>query len=220
MIAEEGVRKRIREALADLDRETFLEALNEALKAGIDVDVIVFEDMSTAMDEIGRRFESGEYFIADLLYAAEIFKEAMRILEPYIAKKYSGRKVERGVVVLGTVKGDIHDIGKNLVAVLLRLRGFKVVDLGVDVPPERFVEAAKKYKPQIIGLSALLTTAIPSMRETIEALRRAGVKAKIIVGGAALSREIAREIGADYYAVNAVEAVRLAEVIVEGGARE
>ncbi len=211
------VRKRLREALADLDRETFLEALNEALQAGIDVDIIVFEDMSAAMDEIGRRFESGEYFIADLLYAAEIFKEAMRILEPYIVKKHSSGEIERGVVILGTVKGDIHDIGKNLVAVLLKLRGFRVIDLGVDVPPEKFVEAAEKYKPQIIGLSALLTTAIPSMRETIEALRRAGVKAKIMVGGAALSKEIAREIGADYYAENAVEAVRLAEMIVENG---
>ncbi len=211
----EDVRKRLREALADLDRETFLEALNEALQTGIDVDIIVFEDMSAAMDEIGRRFESGEYFIADLLYAAEIFKEAMRILEPYIVKKHSSGEIERGVVVLGTVKGDIHDIGKNLVAVLLKLRGFRVIDLGVDVPPEKFVEAAEKYKPQIIGLSALLTTAIPSMRETIEALRRAGIKAKIMVGGAALSKEIAREIGADYYAENAVEAVRLAEMIVE-----
>ncbi len=211
------VRKRLREALADIDRETVLEALNEAHPAGIDVDIIVFEDLSAAMDEIGRRFESGEYFIADLLYAAEIFKEAMRILEPYIVKKHSSGEIERGVVILGTVKGDIHDIGKNLVAVLLKLRGFRVIDLGVDVPPEKFVEAAEKYKPQIIGLSALLTTAIPSMRETIEALRRAGVKAKIMVGGAALSKEIAREIGADYYAENAVEAVRLAEMIVENG---
>ncbi len=211
-------RRRIREALADLDREGFLEALQEALNSGADVDTIVFEDMSWAMDEIGRRFEMGEYFLADLLYAAEIFKEAMKILEPHIASKHRGEE-RRGVVVLGTVKGDIHDIGKSLVATLLRLRGFQVIDLGVDVPPEKFVEAARKHNPHIIGLSALLTTAIPSVKETIAKLREAGVAAKIMVGGAALSEKTAREVGADLYAENAVQAVRVAEKVVERASR-
>ncbi len=210
------VRRRIREALANLDREGLLEALREALGSGVDVDAIVFEDMSWAMDEIGRRFETGEYFLADLLYAAEIFKEAMRILEPYMARKHSDRR-SRGVVVLGTVKGDIHDIGKSLVATLLRLRGFQVIDLGVDVPPEKFVEAAKKHKPLIVGLSALLTTAIPSVRETIAKLREAGVPARIIVGGAALSEKTAKEVGADLYAENAVQAVKIVEKTMRGG---
>ena len=207
----------LRRSLVDLDRERFLQLLNDALNSGVDPEVIAFKAMSEAMEEIGRLFESGDYFLADLLYAAEIFKEAMRVLEPRLKMRYgSGRN--RGTMVIGTVKGDIHDIGKSLVASLLEFRGFKVVDLGVDVPPEKFVDAIKVHKPDIVGISALLTTGIPEVEETIKTIEREGLRGrvKIVVGGAALSQEVAERIGADYYAKNAIEAVRIAEEVASG----
>lgn len=212
------VLEELRDKLVNLEKEAFLKKLEEAINEGVDPGVIAFNIMQDAMVEIGRLFSEGEYFLADLLYAAEIFKDAMKILEPYLKEKYGERR-EKGVVVIGTVKGDIHDIGKNLVASLLKFRGFKVIDLGVDVAPEKFVEAVRKYKPRIVGLSALLTTVIDEAKKVITMLEEEGLrgKVKIVVGGAAFNLETALNIGADYYAKNAVEAVRIIEELAESG---
>lgn len=211
-----SILEELREKLVDLDKEGFLRALKEALNSGVDPEEIAFKAMQEAMVEIGKFFDEGEYFLADLLYAAEIFKEAMRVLEPLLKEKYSYGG-ERGTIVIGTVKGDIHDIGKSLVTSLLSFRGFKVVDLGVDVSPEKFVEAVKKYKPKVLGLSALLTTVISEAENVIRELERENLreKVRVIVGGAAFTEETALNIGADYYAKNAIEAVRIVEKIVE-----
>ncbi len=180
---------------------------------------IVLGPMSRAMEEIGRLYEEGEYFIAELMEAAEIFKEAMRVLEPLIreeAKEIKG--VKRLRIVLATVKGDVHDIGKSLVGVMLQAAGHEVIDLGVDVDVEKIVEAIEKYSPDIVGLSALLTTTSRYMRTVIEELEKRGLRGKVrvIVGGAAVTKEYAESIGADGYAANAIEAVKLVNSIAGG----
>ena len=147
--------------------------------------------------------------------SAEIFKEAMALLEPLILKESAGETIAR--VVIGTVEGDIHDIGKNLVITMLKVNGFDVIDLGVDVPSQKFVDAVKQYKPDIVGMSALLTTTMWKMKEVIDALKREGLrdKVKIIVGGAVITEEFAKEIGADAYAKDAVTAVKVCKKLAE-----
>jgi len=211
--------KKLYDCLVNLDGDCVLETVRELLDMGVSATEIVLGPMSRAMEEIGRLYEEGEYFIAELMDAAEIFKAAMRILEPKIkeeAKRMKG--VKRARIVLATVKGDVHDIGKTLVAVMLQAAGREVYDLGVDVDVERIVEAIEKYKPDIVGLSALLTTTSRYMKTVIEELEKRGLrgKVKVIVGGAAVTPEYAEKIGADGYASNAVEAVKLVNRLVGG----
>ncbi len=209
----EELAKRLEECMIDLDRECVLETLEELLGKGASATEIVLGPMSRAMEEIGRLYEEGEYFIAELVEAAEIFKEAMRRLEPLLKKEAvrlgTGRRRLR--IVLGTVKGDVHDIGKTLVAVMLQAAGHEVIDLGVDVDAEKFVEAVEKYKPDIIGMSALLTTTSRYMKKVIDELGRRGLRGrvKVLIGGAATTKDYAEKIGADGWAPNAVEAVKL-----------
>jgi len=214
---EEKILEEIKEALINLDEDRFLKLVKEALKKNVDASKIVFYSMSEGMREIGKLFEGGEYFLAEMIVAAEMFKKAMKILEPKLFKKVKkAREIFRGRVVIGTVKGDIHDIGKSLVASMLRAAGYEVIDLGVDVPPEKFIEAVEKYEPDILGMSSLLTTTVHQMKEVIKLLEGKGLRrrVKVIIGGLATSPEYAKAIGADGWSRNAVQAVQLVDRLI------
>lgn len=205
--------QRLYDAILRGDAKTATAVVEEALAEGVEPLSMVNEYMIPAMDEVGRRFETNEYFVPELLIAARAMKSALEKVKPHLLS--SGAE-SRGVVVIGTVQGDMHDIGKNLVASLLEGGGFEVMDLGVDVTPEKFAEAAKTNDVNIVALSALLTTTMPTMRKTIQALTELGVrdKVKVMIGGAPITQQYADEIGADGYSDNAAGAVRLARKLV------
>ena len=185
----------------------------QALADGVDPLKLVNEYMVPSMDEVGRRFEANEYFVPELLISARAMKAALELIRPLLTAR--GDKPV-GRVAIGTVKGDLHDIGKNLVASLLEGGGFEVIDLGVNVTPEKFIETVNTKQANIVAMSALLTTTMPSMKTTIEALKQAGVrsKVKVLIGGAPITQKYAEEIGADGYSENAVGAVALAKKAV------
>jgi len=201
------------EAIQNGDAKAAVAAARRALESGADPMSLVSDGISPAMTEMGRQFGDGDCFVPELLMAARATKEVFVILRPLLSQKGT-QPVAR--VVLGTVRGDLHDIGKNLVAALLEGGGFEVTDLGVDVPPERFVAAVEDRKPEIVGLSALLTTTLPAMKATLEALRTAGVRGrvKVMIGGAPVTASYAEAIGADGYAENAGTAVGLARRLI------
>ncbi len=185
----------------------------QALAQGADPLELVNHAMMPAMDEVGRRFECSEFFVPELLLSARAMKGALELVRPLLARR--GDKPV-GRVVVGTVRGDLHDIGKNLVAAMLEGGGFEVIDLGVNVPPEKFVATAKEKDAQVVALSALLTTTMPAMKTTIEAIRQAGLgdRVKVFVGGAPVTQKFADEIGADGYSESAPGAVALARKAV------
>jgi len=189
------------------------EVTKAALAADVNPSELLGKYMIPAMDEVGKRFECNEYFVPELLIAARAMKTALQILTPKLAAV--GAKAA-GRVVIGTVQGDLHDIGKNLVASMLEGGGFQVVDLGVDVPPQKFVEAAKEQDGSILAMSALLTTTMTQMKAVVKALEEAGIrkKTKVIIGGAPITQQYADEIGADGYGDNASTAVALARKLV------
>ncbi|MEM4674860.1 MAG: corrinoid protein [Nitrososphaerota archaeon] len=208
MEREKVILERLKEAIVSLDIEGVKKACREAIDAGIPAYKCISEAMAKGLEVVGEKYERGEYFLADLVVAGEAMKEGIKILEPYLR---TGEAERLGKVVIGTVRGDMHDIGKNIVATLLSGAGFEVIDLGVDVPTEAFVEAVRKHKPHIVGMSALLTTTMVEMENVIKALEHAGLrnKVKIIIGGAPVSKEYAEKIGADAYAKDAVEGVSI-----------
>ena len=181
-----------------------------ALDAGIAPDVILNEGMIAAMAEVGQLFEEGEFFVPEMLIAARAMQAGLGVLKPHLVA--SGIE-PLGTVVIGTVQGDMHDIGKNLVMMMLEGAGFEVIDLGVDVKPERFIESVRENKPQVVAMSALLTTTMPKMEVTIAAMREAGVldHVKVMVGGAPVTAEFAEKIGANGYATDASQAATLAK---------
>ena len=183
--------------------------VQEALAAGVDPDTLLTKYLIPAMNEVGRRYEANEYFVPELLISARAMKAAMELIRPALV---TGGSSFSGKVVIGTVKGDLHDIGKNLVAAMLEGGGFEVVDLGVDVTPEKFVQAAQENNAQIVAMSALLTTTMPGMKATVEAMKEAGLhgKVKVMIGGAPVTQAYADEIGADGFSDNASGAVRVA----------
>lgn len=182
-----------------------VKALTEqAIREGISAADILQEGLIPAFDEIGRKWDKGEVFIPEVLKSAKAIEEAMALLRPLFVKE--GVK-PMGAIIIGTVKDDLHDIGKRIVKMMLEGAGFDVTDLGIDVSPGVFVKEAKKLDPDIIGMSALLSTTMPNMRTTIDALRKEGITAKVIVGGAPVTKEFAAEIGASGYASDAIEAV-------------
>jgi len=200
--------KTLQEAVL-LSKAAEARALTEpALADGIDPLALVNNALMPAMDEVGRRFECSDYFVPELLLAARAMKGALESLRPLLAKR--GDKPV-GRVVVGTVRGDLHDIGKNLVPSMFEGGGFEVTDLGVNVPPEKFVSAARKKEAQIVALSALLTTTMPAVKRTIDALRDAGPRGrvKLLVGGAPVTQRFTDEIGADGYSERAPGAVAL-----------
>ncbi len=199
----------LHEAIVAGNAKAAVEATKQALAAGTDALELVNREMVPAMDEVGRLFECEEYFVPELLLAARAMKGSLEILRPLLAA--SGAQ-PAGRVAIGTVKGDLHDIGKNLVGAMLEGAGFEVIDLGADVSAERFVEAVRVQHVGVICLSALLTVTMPSMKATIDALREAGVRdrVKVLVGGAPVTQRFAEQIGADGFGENATAAVALA----------
>jgi 5-methyltetrahydrofolate--homocysteine methyltransferase len=187
--------------------------VGEGLKAHVPAPTILNEALIPGMDVVGQRMGSGEMYIPEVLQCAKVMSQALEILKPQLG---DGETSSVGKVVIGTVKGDVHDIGKNLVIMMLQSVGFDVHDLGVDVSARRFVETVREEKPDLVGLSALLTSTMPMIKQTIEALSESGLreKVKIIIGGAPVSKDFAEEIGADGYASDAGSAATLAKKLV------
>jgi len=203
--------KALADAIIKGDQNTAVEITKTALDEGAPAESVLNDGLIAGMDVIGGRFKRNEVYIPEVLIAARAMKMAMEILEPELTK--AGVK-PRGKFLIGTVQGDLHDIGKNLVAMMLKGAGFEVVDLGVDIGPEKFVEQAKATCVQIIGMSTLLTTTMPSMEKTVKALKDAGLSAKVMVGGAPVTQGYADKIGADGYSPDAASAVDLAKSLV------
>ncbi|MBM4351345.1 MAG: cobalamin-binding protein [Deltaproteobacteria bacterium] len=208
-----------------IDKEIFYTALSqgkmeeakrltqEALDRGESAEVILKQGLLPAMDRIGVRFKSGEVYIPEVLIAARAMHSGMDILKPILSKSTGSMA---GKVLIGTVKGDLHDIGKNLVIMMLEGGGFEVVDLGIDLHPDKFIEAIRSHQPQVVGMSALLTTTILEMKNTIEAIQKAGLreKVRVIVGGAPVTEKFAKEIGADGYGPDAASAVDVVRSLI------
>lgn len=203
--------KDIHEAVLSFKVDGVKTMVSEEIEAGTDVNTILNDGLISAMDEVGRRFSSGEFFVPEMLMAAQVMKMGLEVLKPHLS---AGSAESRGTVVIGTVKGDLHDIGKNLVAIMMEGAGFKVIDIGVDVDPENFVKTAHEKGAQVVALSALLTTTMPAMKETVKALKEAGSPARVIVGGAPVSNEFADQIGADGYSESAPGAVELTRSLI------
>ena len=190
------------------------ELVRAALADGVDPNRLINEAMISAMDVVGQRFGDGQIFVPEMLVSALTMKKGLEIVKAVL----KGDGQSRGKILIGTVKGDLHDIGKNLVIMMLEGAGFQVVDLGVDIGVEKVVEKVREERPDVLGLSALLTTTMPEMKRTIEELKSHGLreKVKVMVGGAPVDQKFARDIGADGYGKDAVEAVALARKLVEG----
>jgi corrinoid protein of di/trimethylamine methyltransferase len=201
--------QKLYDAVLTGDAKTAKLVTEQALAEGIEPLRLVQDQMMPAMAEVGRRFETNEYFVPELLISARAMKAALELLRPLLVA--SGTEPV-GRVALGTVKGDLHDIGKNLVGAMLEGGGFEVLDLGVNVSPEQFIAAVKDKKANIVAMSALLTTTMPSMKTTIDALKQAGVRdqVKVLIGGAPITQKFASEIGADGYSESAAGAVAMA----------
>jgi 5-methyltetrahydrofolate--homocysteine methyltransferase len=203
--------KALAEAVINGDQNTAVEMTKAALDEGTAAKTVLDEGLIAGMDVVGARFKKNEIYIPEVLIAARAMKMAMQILEPELVKA----GVEPvGTLLIGTVQGDLHDIGKNLVAMMLKGAGFEVIDLGVDVGPDKFVEQIKSSNAQLIGMSALLTTTMPGMEKTIKALKDAGVSAKVMIGGAPVTQDFADKIGADAFAPDAASAVDIAKSLV------
>jgi 5-methyltetrahydrofolate--homocysteine methyltransferase len=195
------------------DSKSAISLAKSALDGGANPLDLVGSSMIPAMDEVGRRFACQEFYVPELLLSGRAMKGALDLVRPLLA---AGGAEPTGTVVIGTVKGDLHDIGKNLVASLLEGGGFEILDLGVDVPPSRFITAVRKSNAGIVALSALLTTTLPAMKTVVDAFRDAGIRqqVKIMIGGAPVTRQYAAEIGADAYCRDAVSAVQTARALV------
>ena len=204
----------ISKAILNGDSEGLVEAINQTLEEGKSAEDILNKDCIPALTEVGRLYEVGEFFLPEMLVSARAVQAGLMVLRPHLIDSGIGYV---GKVVIGTVKGDLHDIGKNLVAMMLEGSGFEIIDLGVDVPPEKFVEGVEKHQPDLVGMSALLTTTMPSMELTMKALRDANLRdrVKVIVGGAPLTDEFAKEIGADGFAPDASKAVGIAKSLLK-----
>ncbi|KLU63018.1 methionine synthase [Peptococcaceae bacterium CEB3] len=198
----------IKEAVISGNAAKVKENAEMAVSEGVDVGIILNDGLIAGMNVIGVRFKNNEIYVPEVLIAARAMHAGMAVIKPLIAN--SGVQ-EKGVVVLGTVKGDLHDIGKNLVGMMLEGAGYRVIDIGVDNAPEKYLQAVKDQKPQIVGMSALLTTTMGQMKATIEELGSYRRSVKVMIGGAPVTQKFADEIGADAYAPDAATAVELAE---------
>jgi len=203
--------KALADAVIKGDQAAAVEITKTALKKGTPAKNVLYDGLIAGMDIIGARFKKNEVYIPEVLIAARAMKMAMEVLEPELAR--AGVK-PIGKFMIGTVQGDLHDIGKNLVAMMLKGAGFEVIDLGVDVKPEKFIERARATGVQLIGMSALLTTTMPSMEKTLKALKAAGILAKVMIGGAPVTQGYASRIGADGFAPDAASAVDVAKKLV------
>jgi len=204
-----SLREEFINSIVNLEESKAIELTKKRLEAGEDP-VKILDDLRIAADRIGEKYEKGEYFVADLVYAGEILKAVSNILREEITKRGLKREII-GRLVIGTVEGDTHDIGKNIVVTMAEASGFEVIDLGVDVPPQRFVEAIKQHNPDIVGMSGLLTVAIESMKKTVDAIKEAGLrdKVKIIIGGGRVDEYAKEYTGADAWARDAGTGIRI-----------
>jgi len=211
MSAEE-ILKKLKEAIVEGEPEKTISVVNEAIDQALDLKDILNEGLIKAAEEVGILYEKEEYFLADLLMTGDALKAAMEILKSKLAEDPIIKP--RGIILIGTVQGDIHDIGKSLVVSLLRGQAFDVIDLGSDVPPEIFIEKAKEINPDVIGLSGLLTMSISKMHETILLLKKAGIPSKIIIGGGIVSKDSCAMIGADDCAKDGYEGIKKIKKII------
>lgn len=211
----EEILKKLFDAVLEGDFAGVKSNLQAALDAKLDPIVILNDGMIAAMREVGCRFEEGDYYVPEMLIAARAMQSGMAILKPHLQQ--TDRK-SSGKVVIGTVKGDLHDIGKNLVALMLEGAGFEIIDLGVDVPIEEFIRVVQEEKPDIVAMSALLTTTMQMMKQTIDAFEAAGLrnKVKFIIGGAPVTQTYANQIGADGFSPDASRAVNVAKSLIGG----
>jgi methylmalonyl-CoA mutase cobalamin-binding domain/chain len=196
------------------DAPTVLELTNRGLAEGLTPESMLFDALIPSLEEVGARFERGDFFVPEMLIAGRAMAGALEVLRPLLAQ--TGAE-SVGRFVMGTVKGDVHDIGKNLVNIMLEGAGFEVIDLGVQVPPEKFIAAIEEHEPDIVGFSAFLTTTMPMFKANINALEKAGLRDRVIVmvGGAPVTQEYADAVGADGYASDASAAVKLAKQLIE-----
>jgi len=203
--------------LADLEEEAVLALVRQRVEAGDDP-LKIIEECNAGMRQVGERYEQGQYFLSGLIMAGEIFREVVEIVQPLIVNRTS--RQSSGRVLLGTVQGDIHDIGKDMVGMLLTCHGFTVIDLGVDVPPAEFVEQVSTLRPDVVGLSGVLTASYERMRETIGLLRararQDGAAFPIIIGGGTIDDQICRYVGADHWVADAMSGVHLCQKLVAG----
>jgi 5-methyltetrahydrofolate--homocysteine methyltransferase len=199
------------QAVLSFNEAQVVELVKAEVEAGADVSAVLNDGLIAAMDEVGNRFSAGELFVPEMLMAAQAMKGGLEVLKPLLADEGTE---SRGTVVIGTVKGDLHDIGKNLVAMMMEGAGFNVIDLGVDVDSDKFVSAAKENGANLVALSALLTTTMPAMETTVASLKEQGLTTKAMVGGAPVTQEFADKIGAAGYAQDAPGAVALARELV------
>ena len=198
------------DAMVSMREAEAMELAQKMLDGGEDP-LHVLESCRTAVEIVGQRFEAGRYFLPELIMAGEMLKKISQIAKPFLKRECSTKADVRGKVVIGSVKGDIHDIGKDIVTFMLEINGFEVHDLGVDVPAEKFVDAIKTVQPDIVGMSALLTTAFESMKNTVEVIKNAGLRdgVKIMVGGGTVDEKVKQYSGADAYGADAIAAVKL-----------
>jgi len=201
--------------VADLEEDTVLELVQQRLNAGDDP-LQIIDECNQGMRDVGQRYEQGEYFVAGLIMSGEIFREVVELVQPLIEQKSEGNA--SGRVLVGTVSGDIHDIGKNMFGMLLSCHGFEVLDLGVDVPPDVFAAKAVEIKPDIVGLSGLITASFETMKETVTALRDQAKEHQlsfpIIIGGGMIDDQVNQYVGADYWMTDAMAGVRLCEELL------
>ena len=200
------------EAVLTFNKAAAAEGVKAELEAGTDISKILDEGLIGALDVVGKKFSDGEMFVPEMLQAAKAMKAGLEVLKPYLSSESIASK---GTVIIGTVKGDLHDIGKNLVAMMMEGAGFNVVDLGVDVDADKFVKAASEHKADVLGLSALLTTTMPAMENTVAAIKEAGLAVRTIIGGAPVTETFADQIGADGYSDDAPGAVELARKLMK-----
>jgi 5-methyltetrahydrofolate--homocysteine methyltransferase len=197
-------------AIADMREEEALKLVDEMLKGGVEP-MVILDSARQAMGVVGQRYEQGNYFLPELMLAGEMLNQIAEVLKPELAKMPEVKR--HGKVLIGTVKGDIHDIGKNIVTFMLDVNGYDVLDLGVDISPQQFVDAVREFQPQVIGLSGFLTLAFETMKETIDAIEEAGLRdgVKIMIGGGQVTEEVRRFAGADAYGRDAMAGVTLAQ---------
>ena len=203
------------DAIADMREEEALKLVREMVESGSDP-MVILDAVRQAMDIVGQRYEQGVYFLPELMLAGEMMNQITDLVKPQLAKAPAIKR--RGKVVIGTVQGDIHDIGKNIVSFMLDANGFEVLDLGVDVPAQKFTEAIRDFQPRVVGLSGFLTLTFDVMKETVEAIKNAGLrdKVKIMVGGGQIDDEVRKHTGADAYGEDAMTAVKLAKGWIGG----
>ncbi|MBQ5501613.1 corrinoid protein [Selenomonas ruminantium] len=213
MATEQELHQGLYEAVVDMDEDRAAELARQVVAEGYDAYAAIEDGLSRGMDKVGELYEQEEYFIPELLLCSDAMYAGIDILKPHIVRQENS---ERHVVVIGVVEGDTHDIGKNLVKIMLESAGFEVIDLGRDIKPQAFLQAAKEHEAEIIALSTLMTTAMPAMKEVIDLLEEKQLRKnyKVVIGGGPISPGFAKKIKADAYAVNAAEAARIAKELV------